>query len=172
MDVCPSSTIIQEMKLYERSKTRLDHFWVRILSDFGKKGTHLLEFVKIILILSHGNAALERGLSVNADCIIENQRQESLIALRVVYNAVNVAGGITSLSIDKGMTHAARNAHFVICSDLITFFIRHKFLLSATVLDLMFLGKFEVDILDIYSKFSIYSMMSYILNCWHRSKHM
>ena len=39
---------------------------------------NFIDFAK--LILSHGNAIVERGFSVNAECLVENQLDKSLIS--------------------------------------------------------------------------------------------
>lgn len=65
----------------------------------------------MILILSHGNAALERGFSVNSECLIENQSEKSIVALRRVYDAIKPFGSAQQVPIDKAMMLSARMAH-------------------------------------------------------------
>lgn len=48
--------------------------------------------IKFCLILSHGQAFVESGFSVNKDMIVENQLEESLVARRLVYHGVKNAG--------------------------------------------------------------------------------
>ena len=59
------SQIINALKVYDRKKTRLDYFWADTISVSEKTYERSTEFIKMTLILSHGNAALERGLSIN-----------------------------------------------------------------------------------------------------------
>lgn len=59
------------------------------------------KFLQIVLILSHGNAAPERGFSVNKQIIVPNLREESLIAQRVIYDSIKLKGGIENLSFEK-----------------------------------------------------------------------
>ncbi|KAG0423629.1 hypothetical protein HPB47_000599, partial [Ixodes persulcatus] len=63
----------------------------------------LFAFVKLILSLSHGNASVERGFSINKDCLVENQKEQSLVAQRIVYDAVSSAGGVASVQLTKRM---------------------------------------------------------------------
>ena len=60
-------------------------------------------FIKKILILSHGNATLERGFSVNKECVVMNLEKERLVAQRLVYDTVQVAGEGHEIDIDKEM---------------------------------------------------------------------
>ncbi|KAJ8896754.1 hypothetical protein PR048_002099 [Dryococelus australis] len=41
--------------------------------------------MKIVMILSHGNSNVERGFSVNSECLIDNMKNETLVAQRM-YN--------------------------------------------------------------------------------------
>ncbi|MGP1945520.1 MAG: hypothetical protein ACTS8Y_01360 [Arsenophonus sp. ER-EMS1-MAG3] len=45
-------------------------------------------------------------------CLVENQSSESLIAQRLVWEAIKQAGGIGNFKIDKEIIHTARNARF------------------------------------------------------------
>ncbi|GBM79359.1 hypothetical protein AVEN_32970-1 [Araneus ventricosus] len=59
---------------------------------------NLRSFVKFILILSLGGAFVERGFSIYSECLIENQHEESLVALRQISDGVvGGAGGINNL---------------------------------------------------------------------------
>ncbi|CAH0549771.1 unnamed protein product [Brassicogethes aeneus] len=104
------STVKNEMKNYSRKETRLDHLWMKILGSMDEF-QNLKIFVKMILILSHGNAAVERGFSVNKECLVENQKEASLIAQRHVYDAVMERGGILKTEVNQSMVHAFQNSH-------------------------------------------------------------
>ena len=54
-------------------------------------------FVKKLLILSHGNATMERGFSINKECLVVNQMETSLVAQRLVYETVMEVGGIENV---------------------------------------------------------------------------
>ncbi|XP_043468991.1 uncharacterized protein LOC122503272 [Leptopilina heterotoma] len=105
-------SIIEQMKLYCRNDSRLDDFWMQTLSirpDIETKS--LKEVLKTFFILSHGNATLERGFSVNKEMIIENLKEETLIAHRIIYDSVTSSGGLTNIIITKSLIHSMRNAH-------------------------------------------------------------
>jgi hypothetical protein len=67
--------------------------------------------VKLVLILSHGNATVEGGVSINGDMLVENLHEESLVAQRTVYDAVQSAGGVSSIQIDKTLLSFVRGSH-------------------------------------------------------------
>ncbi|KAG8178496.1 hypothetical protein JTE90_023424 [Oedothorax gibbosus] len=53
------NVVKQQIKLFNK-EDRLDHFWVRLI-DSRLGYANLLSFIKLICILFHGNASLERG---------------------------------------------------------------------------------------------------------------
>ncbi|XP_063245001.1 uncharacterized protein LOC134546246 [Bacillus rossius redtenbacheri] len=109
--LCSQSNVIEEMKTYSKSETRLDTFWVQLIE--GKKEyENLFKVVKLLLILSHGSANIERGFSVNKEILVENLKEPSLIAQRRIFDFVsNEPGGLMKLDIPKAMIHAVRNAY-------------------------------------------------------------
>ena len=52
------------------------------------KYAKLWEVFLIIFTLCHGQAAVERGFSINNELMVENMKEESLIASRFVYDTV------------------------------------------------------------------------------------
>lgn len=72
-DFCSNKDVHKNFPEYYRKKDRFDMFWIKMLNAYGLQDSSNLEnFVKIILTLSHGNAALERGFSINKECITHN----------------------------------------------------------------------------------------------------
>ncbi|KAG0440238.1 hypothetical protein HPB47_016359, partial [Ixodes persulcatus] len=100
----------KKLKDFDRKEERLDVLWLDLCSLDHRE---LLSFIKIILRLSHGNAAVERGFSVNKECIVENLKVESLIAQRVVHDAVLEAGGVDKVEITDKMVRMVRNSYSV-----------------------------------------------------------
>ncbi|XP_048512809.1 uncharacterized protein LOC125501482 [Athalia rosae] len=105
-------TVQEKFKQFKRTE-RLDHFWMRLIELHGTESyTNLRDFTKKVMILSHGNAALERGFSINRECLLENQKEKSLIGQRVIHDAIVAQGNdLENLTVTKSMIHAARNAH-------------------------------------------------------------
>ena len=93
--------LVDEVKVYQTEDglsneyQRIDHYWQNILSmkmEDGKiKYKCLPELVKSALILPHGNADVERSLSVNTSVVTDNRPhigEATVCAIRTVKNAV------------------------------------------------------------------------------------
>ena len=86
---------------------RLDEFyWIYI------KDAKVWEVFRIIFTLSHGQAAVVRGFSVNSKLLVENLQEKTLVASRFVYSsAKSNANHFSELSFTarlKGNVLAAR----------------------------------------------------------------
>ena len=70
--------------------TRLDDFFNHTI---GKKPSmdKLWGVVKIILILSHGQADVERGFSTNKETLMDNMKEKSLVSNRIVVDGCSVS---------------------------------------------------------------------------------
>jgi hypothetical protein len=104
------STWKSKFSEFSRTISRLDTFYNDIIghdSDYAD----LFAVVKLVLILSHGNATVEGGFSINGDMLVENLHEESLVAQRTVYDAVQSAGGLSSVQIDKTLLSFVRGSH-------------------------------------------------------------
>ncbi|GBL86674.1 hypothetical protein AVEN_194905-1 [Araneus ventricosus] len=107
--LCDQPNVVSALKNYSR-KTRVDHFWMNLITK-DNSCSNLSMVIKLVCTLSHGNANVERGFSVNAECIVENMREELLVARRIVYDTILSIGGINNLQIEKPLIHAARNSY-------------------------------------------------------------
>ena len=80
-------TVVKENKAFflefDKSKDRLDEFFMRYLSDTVRFNNFML-IVKMVLTLSHGQADVERGFSLNDKLLVENMQEQSLISQRIV----------------------------------------------------------------------------------------
>ena len=106
-----SSRIVQKkLKEFDRKKDRLDTFLMQILTE-NNASNEFTNFLIIILILFHANAAVERGFSYNKGFLVENLYEDSLIAQRCVHDAIRTAGGIKKVQITKEMIKAFTSAY-------------------------------------------------------------
>lgn len=86
---------------------RLDSFYF----DFvGSYYSELWSVLKIVLILSHGNARVESGFSINKDMLLPNLKNKTLEAYRLVYDAVKTCGGVRDVCITSEMRNSVRLA--------------------------------------------------------------
>lgn len=58
----------------------------------------------------HGNADVGRGFSINEECLVENLKNDSLVAQRLVFDEIQTKGGLNKFTISKSLIFAARNA--------------------------------------------------------------
>ncbi|KAK8771091.1 hypothetical protein V5799_025665 [Amblyomma americanum] len=75
---------------FEKHSKSLDEFFCNLLK-FHTSCSNLWGVVKVLLILSHGQATVERGFSINRHIFIENMKE---MARRIVCDAINKAGSI------------------------------------------------------------------------------
>ena len=104
----PSSSP-SEFKDYDPNNDRLDSFLYlhmgqkRSYQSSRKVGTDLL-------ILSHGQASVEKGFSVNKQLEVENLQECAFISQRLVQDHVQYVGGVLSVSISKLLLLSAAGA--------------------------------------------------------------
>lgn len=107
--LCSNKSFIERSKQFSRNEVRLDSFWTNIGIVFNLSSA-MMNVLKKVLIFSHGNASVERGFSVNKECLITNLKEESLIAQRHVWSAINKVRGISNIIISKKFILDVRNA--------------------------------------------------------------
>ena len=69
---------------------RLDSFLFEVLQN-QNESQQLWITMQLILTLSHGQAAVERGFSVNKEVLAPNLQETSLVAMRLVHSSMQVA---------------------------------------------------------------------------------
>jgi hypothetical protein len=73
---------------YQVDETRLDDFFMQYFEE-TVRFPNFVEIVKFVMILSHGQSAVERGFSINKSLLVENLQERSLIAQRIVLDHMN-----------------------------------------------------------------------------------
>ena len=73
---------------------RLDLFLKQIGSV--RSLSKLWDLLRKLLILSHGQATVERGCSVNRQVMIENMKEQTCIAQRTIHDHIQSIGGLVS----------------------------------------------------------------------------
>jgi hypothetical protein len=91
------------------SKSRLDSFYFDLLGK-DQCYSELWTVIRLILTLSHGNATVESGFSINKAVLVENMLEESVIAQRVVYDAIHAAGSVLQVNINKSLQQYVRTS--------------------------------------------------------------
>lgn len=70
----------------------------------------LWEFNKKLLLLSHGQASVEQGFSVNKEISVENMAAQTLISQRVIKDHLLNVGGVAKVFLTKELLVSARFA--------------------------------------------------------------
>lgn len=109
--LCSIPFVKSSLESYRQREQRLDKFCVEMITVSGKEFSNLLTFMKKVLIISHGNATLERGLSINKEYLVVNLVEESLAGQRIVYDAIQAAGSVNDVVITKSLLQYTKNAH-------------------------------------------------------------
>lgn len=108
-EICSRLNTVEKLKSYKKSE-RIDVLWHDILSS-EERCQDAFNVMKMTMILSHGNANIERGFSVNKDCLWDNMKEQTLNARRLVYDSLLANGGLTTdFVITKKLIHSAKNA--------------------------------------------------------------
>ena len=82
---------------FQSAEDRVDTLFFECMANESYKS--LFSVVKLILILSHGQATVERGFSVNKEVEVQNLKQYTLVAQRIVCDHVNSMGGVLKVEL-------------------------------------------------------------------------
>ncbi|KAK0152285.1 hypothetical protein N1851_006335 [Merluccius polli] len=92
---------------FKPMKDRLDVFLHTTLST---PYPELLRFCKSLLLLSHGQATVERGFSINKEVETCNLQDNSLESLRIVCDRISKCGGVLKVPLTKELLASASSA--------------------------------------------------------------
>ncbi|KAJ8884165.1 hypothetical protein PR048_016022 [Dryococelus australis] len=79
---------------------------------------NIAHVMKLVMILSHGNANLEREFSIYSESLLPNMKKESLVARRYVYDSVSTIGGVEKFKLrgnEKGRCYQEKKITVVDC---------------------------------------------------------
>ena len=86
-DVHSNPKTLHEFEEYDKvSSEGVDYFLAAYLK--ASKYQKLWDLVKCLLVLSHGQAGVERGYSINSEIMEYNSTQKSVVALRNIYDHI------------------------------------------------------------------------------------
>lgn len=90
------------------STDRIDTLFHEFMA--GDSYKQLFNVVKLILVLSHGQAAVERGFSVNKELEVENMKEHTLVARRVICDHINSVNGLANVAISKPLLTSVKQS--------------------------------------------------------------
>ena len=110
------SILLSEVNKYhtEAFKTketeRVDVFYAKLIGE-NKTYTKLWKVMKLVFVLSHGQADIERGFSVNKDILSCNMGEDTVTAYRFIFDGVQALGcNIHDIVVTKKMLESCRMA--------------------------------------------------------------
>ena len=93
---------------FKNNRERGDTFFYGYISD-KKELQPLWKVFKLLLTLSHSQASVERGFSVNSEAVIPNLKNETLVSQITVYDTVkSLDGDFSSFTITKELLAICR----------------------------------------------------------------
>lgn len=97
-------------KAFDPMTQRLDSWFYDALA--GKAEFQVLwSVVRQLLLLSHGQATVERGFSFNKETVADNLSQTALKARRVILDHIHSVGGVENVEISKPLMISASSAY-------------------------------------------------------------
>ena len=95
---------------FNTESDRLDHYHRDIMSQ-NIEYQKLWKITKMLLILSHGQASVERGFSFNKNIERENMTEGTFVAQRIIKDRIIAAGGVLSVPITAKMLISVRSSY-------------------------------------------------------------
>ena len=99
----------EEFTTYTSANERVDSFYYKHLAGHPEY-CKLWDLMLKVLILSHGQAEVERGFSINANCSDDNLEMLSLVSRRRICDYMTYVGGIEHVLITKELLNSCRMA--------------------------------------------------------------
>ena len=95
-----------ETSAFEKFNFKVDRLDVFLQKHIGsvRSLSKLWDLLRELLILSHGQATVERGFSVNRQVIIENMKEQTFIAQRTIHDHIQSIGGLGQLVVCREKT--------------------------------------------------------------------
>lgn len=90
--------------------TRIDSFYQNMIG-MNKLFNVLYKIIRLTLILSHGQATVERGFSVNKELSFPNLTEKSFVAQRVIYDHIQSVGGSVNVQVSYKLVASCGSAH-------------------------------------------------------------
>ena len=106
----PVAAMDDDFQSFNPEKSRLDALYFGALAN-KPEFSSLWNVVKQLLLLSHGQASVERGFSENKEATVINLSEQALVAKRVMKDHLRHIGGVSKVQITKELVSSAKSAH-------------------------------------------------------------
>ena len=97
-------------------KSRVDSFLHKAMNGY----VELWSFVEKLLLLSHGQATVERGFSINKEVEMCNMNKDTIVLQRLICDCVRMCGGVVKVPLTKELLNecaSARNRYRIFLED-------------------------------------------------------
>ncbi|XP_041840361.1 uncharacterized protein LOC121639268 [Melanotaenia boesemani] len=97
-------------------KSRVDSFLHKAMNGYAE----LWSFVEKLLLLSHGQATVERGFSINKQVEMYNMNEDTVVSQRLICDYVRTCGGVVKVPLTKELLNecsSARNRYRMFLDD-------------------------------------------------------
>jgi hypothetical protein len=94
---------------FNDNEDRLDTFYLNLLNE--DEFPNVIKALEIVFTLSHGNAAVEGGFSVNKSLLVENLSEKSLVSQRKVIDGTKSLGGFNEIEVTPALRNHFTKAH-------------------------------------------------------------
>ena len=95
-----------EYKFFKVADSRVDSLLYENMNS-NQKFDRLWNVVQMLLLLSHGQASVERGFSVNRELEVVNLQKGTYVAQRIICDHIRSVGGLMNVVISKALLAAA-----------------------------------------------------------------
>ena len=92
--------VMNKMSSFDISSDQVDQLCFSLINNERK---NLYEVIKLCMILSHGNARVEAGFSINEQILEVNMKESSVVNQRIAYEGILNEGGILKVKVDSTM---------------------------------------------------------------------
>lgn len=87
-------------------KSRVDSSLHKAMNGYAE----LWSFVEKLLLLSHGQATVERGFSIKKEVEMCNMTEDTIVAQRLICNYVRMCGGVVKVPLTKELLNECATA--------------------------------------------------------------
>lgn len=108
LDECAGNPDFQDFDPSEPS-SRVDTLLYEHMAG-DKQLTKVWRVIELLLLMSHGQATVERGFSVNKEVAVENLSERSFIAQRIIHDHIESVEGLANVKISKQLLMSSAGA--------------------------------------------------------------
>ena len=102
MKLTQNNDFVAQLKRFDIGTDRVDALYAGLLSN-SPVYLDIWEVIRKCIVLSHGNARVEAGFSINESLLQENTKNALVVAQRIAYEGVMKEGGVLKVEINKEM---------------------------------------------------------------------